>query len=97
MEIEKACTLGREDQCMRTKFIEYGKLVGRTAGGTAGAFGGDKLCVGLSLTPQGRLVCSVILVGAGVIGGGYALEPLGEQAGVLLYEGIYGDGVPNAD
>lgn len=97
MEIEKACTLGREEQCTRTKFIEYGKLGGRTFGGIAGAFGGDKLCVGLSLTPQGRLVCSIVLVGAGAVGGMYALEPVGEQFGTLLYEGIYGDGVPDAN
>lgn len=99
MEIEKACTLGREEQCTRTKFIEYGKLAGRTAGGTVGVAAattqGDKLCLALSLTPQGRVACSIILVGAAAVGGGYALEPAGEDFGMFLYESIYDDGVPN--
>lgn len=91
LEIQKACTLGREDECSRAQFVEttslVGGLVGASAGGYAGAYIGPAVCAALGIASggTGALACAVV---GGAIGGKYAGEYAGEKGksfGDFLY------------
>jgi hypothetical protein len=92
LEIEEACSTGRESECRKAKFIEGGKLmfglIGGTRGGTLGNNAGTAACIRFATVTRG-----VSLIGCGVIGGalggwagGEAGKGLGERMGTILYE-----------
>jgi len=91
LEIEEACSTGREDKCVRATFVETGKLVGgiamSTSGGTigAGAMGAVCVAIGIPSGGLGSLACAVIGGAAGGMAGGMIGQPLGEHAGNHLY------------
>ncbi|WP_426152217.1 hypothetical protein [Pseudomonas sp. DC3000-4b1] len=72
LEIHKACTEGREEECRRAKYVEGSALVGSLGGGAVGgAFGGmvaSTICFALGISTAGSagLVCAVI---GGAVGG----------------------------
>ncbi|WP_249979051.1 hypothetical protein, partial [Vreelandella olivaria] len=91
--IAEACSTGREEECQRIQYIEYGKLTGRTVGGIAGsaAIVNRGVCLAVSLDPRGKLICGVVVAGAGAYGGAKTLEPFGEQVGLFFYRTLHGD------
>uniref|UniRef100_UPI00201F9179 hypothetical protein n=1 Tax=Vreelandella olivaria TaxID=390919 RepID=UPI00201F9179 len=91
--IAEACATGREEECQRIQYVEYGKLVGRTFGGGAGAIAAPSsgVCLVVSLNPGGKVICGMVAAGAGAYGGAKAAEPLGEQAGLFFYRTLHGD------
>ncbi|MFJ3469932.1 hypothetical protein [Pseudomonas sp. NPDC090201] len=96
LEIQKACSTGREEECTRAKYVETGKTVGGIglawAGGGAGAGAGTSICVGLGAATGGTAVIGCALVAGAVMawGGGKAGAMIGEGATTLLYENIHG-------
>ncbi|MGH8417572.1 MAG: hypothetical protein ACRER8_09865 [Pseudomonas sp.] len=88
LEIQEACSMGREDACTRANFVEGSMLVGGVGGGYAGGFAGTYACFLVlgALTGPGALAC--MIVGAAVVGygGGLGGEKLGELIGTTLYE-----------
>lgn len=92
LEIHKACTLGREDDCKRARYVEGGSLIGGLAGGAAGGYVAGTilapaLCaaIGFSTAGTGGLLCAVVIGGAGAKIGGEIGEERGELYGELLY------------
>ncbi|MFF5867927.1 hypothetical protein [Pseudomonas sp. NPDC012596] len=92
LEIHKACTLGREADCERAKYVGGGSLMGGLAGGSAGGYvAGTVLApaicaaIGLSTAGTGGLICAVVIGGAGATIGGKIGEEQGEFYGELLY------------
>lgn len=92
LEIQEACSLGREEQCTRAKFVEGGRTGFGIGGAVAGAAVGDAavvtVCIGLGVATGGAasLVCAIIGGAAGAwIGGNYA-APWGEKTGNAIYE-----------
>jgi len=91
LEIRKACSLGREDQCTKAKYIEGSSLafgLGISAvGGVAGGFGATLACtvvLGLTTGP-GALACAVVGGTAGGAAGGALGGKFGETMGEFLY------------
>lgn len=92
LEVHKACTLGRKDECERAKYIEGSALLGGLAGAGAGGYIGGTilapaLCaaIGLSTVGTGGLLCAVVIGGAGATIGGKLGEEQGEVYGEFLY------------
>lgn len=92
LDIQKACSLGREEQCRKAKYVESAALVGGLAGGAIGgsiggsvATGGCIVVLGIASGGPGALVCGVLggAVG-GWVGGNYIGEA-GESMGEYLY------------
>jgi len=96
LEIQEACSTGREEECSRAKYVETGKTVGGIglawAGGSAGAGVGASICLGLGVATGGVAIVGCALVGGAVMawGGGNAGSMIGEGATTLLYENIHG-------
>ncbi|HWD30232.1 MAG TPA: hypothetical protein VG536_01490 [Pseudomonas sp.] len=93
LEIHKACTLGREQDCERAKYIEGGSLIGGLAGGSAGGYVGGTvfapaLCaaIGVPTGGTGGLICAVVIGAAGATIGGNIGEDKGAIYGDLLYQ-----------
>ncbi|WP_069943238.1 hypothetical protein [Pseudomonas putida] len=91
LDIHRACTLGREEECSEVKFVEgaslAGGLAGASAGGYAGAIIGPAVCLALGLPSggTGSLVCAVV---GGAIGGKYVGDygaEKGKNFGEVLY------------
>jgi hypothetical protein len=91
LEIHRACTLGREEECSKAKFVEGTALAGGLAGASAGSFVGaliaPAVCVALGVPTAGTgtLVCAVV---AGAIAGQYAGDygaEKGREYGEILY------------
>ena len=91
LDIHRACTLGREEECSKVKFVEgaslAGGLAGASAGGYAGAIIGPAVCLALGLPSggTGSLVCAVV---GGAIGGKYVGDygaEKGKNFGEVLY------------
>ena len=92
LEIEEACSLGREEVCTRAKFVEGSKLVGGVSGGYFGGMLGTSastftcfLVLG-ALSGPGALACMIVGAAAGGYGGGVLGEMGGEMMGTKLYE-----------
>ncbi|AHG43162.1 SSU ribosomal protein S2p (SAe) [Pseudomonas syringae CC1557] len=92
IEIRNACTLGREEQCRKAKYVEGSSLMGSIGGASAGGYlagyaavGGCAFILGITTGP-GALACGV--VGGAV--GGWAGGELGESAGEKFGEILYG-------
>lgn len=96
-KFEPACTLGRDEECRRSKFVLGGGLVGSAGGGVAGgAVGvaaGTIVCamvLGIPNFGSGGVACAVV---GGVVGAKY-LGELGSEAGEVAGEFIYGKVIP---
>ncbi|MBF8733054.1 hypothetical protein IRZ59_21730 [Pseudomonas guariconensis] len=93
LSINKACTLGREEECRKAKYVEGGALVGGVGGGWGGgilgAGGASYICaaLGISSLGTGALICSVLGGAVGGTIGGMRGSELGEAQGLKLYEG----------
>ncbi|MGE9839894.1 hypothetical protein, partial [Pseudomonas sp. UM16] len=92
LSIQKACSLGREEQCRKAKYVEGASLVGRLGGGVAlGYLGGGAValgCVfvlGIATGGPGALVCGVVGGAVGGWAGGEAGQYGGEKIGEHLY------------
>lgn len=92
LEIKEACSIGREEMCRKTKYLEGPKLVSGVIGGMIGGHVGTAL-----LTPLCMAVFGVTTAGVGAIGcgittaamGGYAGGLAGEAGGEILGEIVY--------
>ncbi|SHE30124.1 hypothetical protein SAMN02745148_00073 [Modicisalibacter ilicicola DSM 19980] len=96
--IEQACSEGRERECTRTKYVEYGGLLGRAGGAAAGvALSGlklnidSKVCLAVAVVPHGRIACAVVSAGSGAIAGEKMGGQVGEKFGAGLFTRIYGE------
>ncbi|WP_249977299.1 YtzC family protein, partial [Vreelandella olivaria] len=91
--IAEACSTGREEECRRIRYIEYGRLTGRTVGGIVGGSAAINrgVCLAVSLDPRGKLICGVVAAGSGAYGGSKTLEPFGEWLGSFAHRVIHGD------
>ncbi|MGF6392935.1 hypothetical protein [Pseudomonas plecoglossicida] len=91
LSIRNACTLGREDDCRRAKYVERSSLVGSWGvGGTAGYVGGFLgpiacAAVGIPTGGAGAVACVVF----GGVAGGTVGGALGEKGGEFLGEVLY--------
>ena len=88
LEIKEACSTGREEQCMKAKYVEVSKLGGGVLGGMAGGAMATALCVVVlgPTTGPGALSCLLIAGGTvGAIGGSYG-GAFGEYLGEKIYE-----------
>ncbi len=93
LSIHKACTIGREEECRKAKYIEGSGLIGGLGGSAMlGALGGataSLICTvvfGLPTGGPGALVCAVV---GGVVGGevgGDKGKEGGEWLGGIIYE-----------
>ena len=99
-KINQACSDGRERECTRVKYVEYGGLAGRAVvsaiGGGAGGGYGTKICLAVSIAPQGRIVCGVIGAVAGAVAGEKVGDKAGRGFGLFIHEFRYGNGSDNA-
>ncbi|MNJ51129.1 hypothetical protein D3C77_464260 [compost metagenome] len=93
LSIQKACSLGREEQCRKAKYVEGASLTGGLIGGAViGYIGGGvavQSCIfvlGIVSGGPGALVCGV--VGGAV--GGWAGGKIGQSGGEQLGEHLYG-------
>ncbi|MCO8262233.1 hypothetical protein NC656_11805 [Pseudomonas asiatica] len=94
LEIKKACTLGREKECARAKYVEGGSLLlGLTGSSIVGAYGGAiatgacAFVLGITTGP-GSLVCGVVGGAVGGAVGGEIFGGWGEIAGDFLYRKV---------
>lgn len=94
LEIKKACTLGREEECARAKYVEGGSLLlGLTGSSIGGAYGGAiatgacAFVLGVTTGP-GALVCGVVGGAVGGAVGGEIFGGWGEIAGDFLYRKV---------
>ncbi|RMW09260.1 hypothetical protein ALP03_100807 [Pseudomonas amygdali pv. tabaci] len=91
LSIHKACTLGREEECKKAKYVEGSSLLGSLSfgaiGGTVGSGIAGIICVGLSIPTGGgaALACAVIGGAAGGMAGGALGTKGGEMMGDYLY------------
>jgi hypothetical protein len=92
LSIHKACTLGREEQCTRAKYVEGSSLVGSLAGagflGYAGGAAAGAACTLIFGVPTGgigALACGVVGGAIGGWGGGELGGSSGEAFGEILY------------
>jgi hypothetical protein len=94
LEIQEACSAGREQECTKAKYVEGGKTavgIGLAAvGGTAGTYVAGAVClaIGIPTGGVGTLACAVIGGAIGAYGGGLAGAHVGELTGQKLYEQI---------
>ncbi|KPG95527.1 SSU ribosomal protein S2p (SAe) [Pseudomonas sp. RIT-PI-q] len=92
LDIQKACSLGREDECRKAKYVESAALVGGLTGGAIGgsiggsaATGGCIVVLGIASGGPGALVCGVLGGAVGGWVGGNYLGDAGERMGEYLY------------
>jgi hypothetical protein len=95
LEIEEACSTGREDRCAKAKYVEASKLAGGVltgvVGGEIGALAGPAVCAivfGVPTVGLGALGCGIVAGAALAFGAGIAGEKGGEAVGTRLYEWI---------
>jgi hypothetical protein len=92
LETQEACSVGREDQCTKAKYVESGKMAAgiplSMAGGWAGGMGVGLICVaiGLPTAGMGTLACAIVGGAAGAWAGGAIGSGGGEQLGAFIYE-----------
>lgn len=88
VKIHAACTNGRAAECRRVKYVEGGRLSGSAIGGSAGAFAGPLVCgvIGLGTGGLGGVACAIIMAGVGGFAGGSVGGNTGEDIGEVIYE-----------
>ncbi|MFJ2985167.1 MULTISPECIES: hypothetical protein [unclassified Pseudomonas] len=95
LEIHKACTLGREEECKKAHYVEISSLTFGLGGTAAGAAAG-KLILGAACSVvfgvptggTGALACGIFGGTAGGMAGGELGSKIGAKAGELLYEAV---------
>jgi hypothetical protein len=91
MEIQEACSLGREDVCTKAKYVESGRaaggIIGSSIGGYLGASAAGGICAALGLPTGGTVTigCAIVFGVAGAIGVGEAASPVGAVTGKHLF------------
>lgn len=92
LSIHNACTLGREEECRKAKYVELsglaGSISGSAAGGVVGAAIVSTVCVALSIPSAGGAGVACAVVGGaigGKYGGDFGKEWLG-ALGEIVYE-----------
>jgi hypothetical protein len=91
LEVEEACSTGREKQCTKAKYVEGGKLAGgllfSAAGGSAGGVIGISLCLAIGVPTGGIGTVACAIVGGALLGwgGGKVGSQVGEAGGTYLY------------
>lgn len=94
ISIHKACTLGREEECRRAKYVEGTALVGGVSGGLIGggqgATAATSLCVALGVSTYGvgGFFCAIAGAAAGGLVGGVLGSSQGERFGEYLYKTV---------
>lgn len=92
VSIHKSCTVGREEECRKAKYVQGGSLVGGLGGGVVGGYSSSFvapfICValGLSSAGTGALVCTVLGGAAGGALGGALGSNYGGEIGLKFYE-----------
>ncbi|WP_341963661.1 hypothetical protein [Pseudomonas sp. RC10] len=92
LEINEACSTGREEECSRAKYVETGKagvgIIGSLIGGSAGASGAASICIGLGAPSAGTIPVACALVGGVMLawGGGTLGSMGGGKITTVLYE-----------
>lgn len=88
MKIHAVCTKGEASECRRVKYTEGGRLSGSALGGGAGAFAGPMVCgvIGVGTGGLGGVACAIIMAGVGGTVGGAVGGSSGENIGEVLYE-----------
>lgn len=95
LEIHKACTLGREEECKKAHYVEVSSLTLSLLGTTAGAASGKLLLgaacsvvFGVATGGTGALACGIFGGTVGGMAGGKLGNEAGAWAGELLYEAV---------
>ena len=92
LEIQEACSVGREDECKKAKYVETAKAAtGIGLAGVGGYLGSSTagiicLAIGIPTGGVGTLACAVIGGAIGAYAGGQAGSYLGEGTGTNIYE-----------
>ena len=95
LEIKEACSTGREEECIRAKYVETGKTGGGIMAswyaGSAGAIAGESICVGLGAATGGTVLvgCALVAGALSALSGGKLGSMFGESSTTLLYERIH--------
>jgi len=91
--IQKACAVGTETTCTRTKFSEGGRLVGSVGGGSFGGFlasyGTCNFLFGIESAGTSLLWCGIVAGGVGGYVGGSFLGGVFKSGGEIVYENVY--------
>lgn len=92
LEITQACSLGREPECTKAKYVEGGKLAFGVAGanwvGAGAASATTAACVvvfGIPTFGVGALACAIVGGSVGGLVGGVGGSIIGEALGTRLY------------
>ncbi|MGE7993007.1 hypothetical protein ACQKPE_18610 [Pseudomonas sp. NPDC089554] len=95
LAIQRACVLGREEECRKAKFVLGSGLVGGAGGSVAGgavagtaAIGLCSIVFGIPTVGTGAIACSVVGGAAGAKYYGEKGKERGEQWGEILYERV---------
>jgi hypothetical protein len=95
LSIHQACSLGRESECTKAKYVEGSKLagslmLGSVTGGLGGLAGSIACAVAFGIVTGGlgALACIIIGSAAGGLVGGNIGSWAGETAGTILFESI---------
>ena len=90
LTIHEACTIGREQECARTKYRESGRVVGSVGGGALGgylaAYGLCNMVLGLETAGTSLLWCAIVAGGTGGYFGSQAGGKVFGDAGEAVYE-----------
>ncbi|MGV8916455.1 MAG: hypothetical protein ACOH2R_01420 [Pseudomonas sp.] len=94
LEIQEACSMGREEQCEKAKFIEPPTFFVSISGAYGGGVAGEKVMVALCSKSRRRypavmLGCSIIGSVVGGLGGGAVGGSLGNEIGDILYQIVH--------
>jgi hypothetical protein len=96
LEIQEACSVGREEECRRAKYVETAKTAGGIGlawiGGSMGGAAGPAICLGLGVPSGGgvTLACAIIGGALAAWGFGTAGSIAGDKSATYLYEAVYG-------
>lgn len=94
LEIQEACSVGRDEQCRKAKYVEVGKMAAGIPVSMLGAWGGasatGSICFALGIPTGGlgALACAIVGAAAGAFGAGTVGSDIGGQTGTFLYENI---------
>ncbi|HET8790775.1 MAG TPA: hypothetical protein VFM75_06160 [Modicisalibacter sp.] len=101
--VERSCSEGREDECTRVQYIEYGGLGGRIGGSALGAMAGaakmqpeSRICLVVARIPGGGIACSIVGAASGAVVGERVGDKAGRSLGRIFYEFRYGNKNDNA-
>jgi hypothetical protein len=95
LAIVEACSMGREDECRKAKFVETVKLAGGVTGALAGGTYGLRLGLKVCRLPLNNPLTGAATVACGIIGGaigayalGTGVAGAGGYAGELVYTAV---------